>query len=107
MVAWGMAGRRTLQEKKVAELRRRLSENQDITQLKLVRTPSESNFEKSVINRSYYYPELLLPINLVRSDLTKTVGVTILALISQMVLATYLNKGGWQVILKFFLRGGD
>jgi len=102
-----MAGRRTLQKKKVAALRKRLLERQRVVQVESMKVPVNSIFEKNVVNSGFYYPELSLPLNLVRSDLTKTVGVTILALISQIALAMYLNKGGWQFILKFFLRGGD
>jgi hypothetical protein len=107
MVAWGVAERRTLQEKKVAELRRKLFERQFVAPSELKTASVTMKVEKSVTDDGYYYPELMLPINLVKSDLTKTLGVAILALISQIALLMYLNRGGWQIILRVFLRGGD
>jgi len=46
--------------------------------------------------------EMKIPIELIKKDLTKTLGVTILALILQIALMVYLNKSGWQIILNKF-----
>ena len=48
---------------------------------------------------SFYQPEITLPIESIKRDLTRTAGITILALILQLVLAVYLVRGGWQKIL--------
>jgi len=46
----------------------------------------------------FYQPEISLPVKMVFSDLTKTVVVTILALVLQIGISIFLTKGGWQWI---------
>ncbi|HJZ05194.1 hypothetical protein A2634_00300 [Candidatus Amesbacteria bacterium RIFCSPHIGHO2_01_FULL_48_32] len=48
---------------------------------------------------SFYQPEVSLPMRRIVSDLTRTAVVTILAVVLQLVLFTYLNRGGWSIIL--------
>ena len=72
-------------------------------------SPSVRNLQieiKQEITQSrgtFYTPTLELPMNLLRKDLTKTLVVTILAIIVQVCLAYYLNQGGWEIINKAFI----
>lgn len=54
--------------------------------------------EISLDTVSFYVPGFNLPIEMVKKDLTKTVIVTILAMVGQVALAIYLNSGGWQLV---------
>ena len=47
----------------------------------------------------YYQPEIALPLNIIKRDLTKTIAVTILALFLQGGLYFYLQKAGWGQLL--------
>ncbi len=47
---------------------------------------------------NYYVPEINLGTQEMKRDLTKTVSLTILALILQFSFAAYLNRGGWQLV---------
>lgn len=47
---------------------------------------------------SFYVPEIKLELSEMKKDLTKTVCLTILALILQFSFAAYLNRGGWQQV---------
>jgi hypothetical protein len=82
-----MARRRTRREKLNAVIRRNTEQSRP-----------EPEFQKKIDNGSFYVPEISLSTKLVALDLTKTVAVTILALILQFALAGYLNAGGWQTI---------
>ena len=46
----------------------------------------------------YYVPEVTLSTKLLTYDLTKSLAMTILALLLQFSLAVYLNRGGWQQV---------
>lgn len=85
-----MAGKRTRKEKLVAQLRRKL------------RAMPEPQIEtkRIVTTGNFYNPEIILPTNALRSDLTRTAVMTILALILQMAVYIYLNSGGWQTVLR-------
>jgi len=53
---------------------------------------------KSHNKAAFYEPEMELSIGEVRLDLTRSVIVTILALILQFSFAWWLNHGGWQFV---------
>jgi len=90
-----MAKRRTRREKIEAQLRRKWvsvvpsknEKNDDKQEQNLKETPS--NFQE---------PEISLSLNLLKRDLTKSLSLTILALILLFGLAGYLNSGGWQTV---------
>lgn len=48
---------------------------------------------------NFYQPEIALPLKIIKTDLTKTLAVTILALLLQIGLYVYLQRGGWPIIL--------
>ena len=52
-----------------------------------------------ITKADYYSPALKLSISEIRKDLTRGVGVTILALICEISLYLYLQNGGWQSVL--------
>lgn len=56
----------------------------------MIKTESRSDF---------YQPEIALPLKIIKTDLTKTLAVTILALLLQVGLYVYLQHGGWPIIL--------
>jgi hypothetical protein len=88
-----MAKKRTKKEKIIARLRK---------QTQVVQGPVQTS-EKTTI-QSFYYPEITLPVNLLRMDLTRTVMVTILALFLQGGLFWYLYyQNGYQLIIKFMV----
>jgi hypothetical protein len=82
-----MAGRRTKAEKIAAKLRKRLEKIEPIAVKEVV-------FAKE----DYYVPEVTLSTKLLTYDLTKSLAMTILALLLQFSLAVYLNRGGWQQV---------
>jgi hypothetical protein len=82
-----MARRRTRAEKIAAKLRKQLERVEPVTTTQVV-APKED----------YYVPEVALSTKLLTSDLTKSLAVTILALLVQFSLAVYLNRGGWQQV---------
>jgi hypothetical protein len=82
-----MARRRTKAEKIAAKLRRRLREIE----------PAAVK-ETAPAKEDYYVPEITLSTKLLTSDLTKSLAMTILALVLQFSLAVYLNRGGWQQV---------
>lgn len=51
---------------------------------------------ESPVKQNYYVPEISLSTKLLSQDLTKSLAMTILALILQFSLAIYLSQGGWQ-----------
>lgn len=53
------------------------------------------------VSASSPYHELVMPTTSLKADLTKTLIVTILALILQFSLASYLQNGGWNTLQKF------
>jgi len=88
-----MAKKRTKKEKIIARLRKQ-------TQVVQVPIPAQGK----VAVQSFYYPEITLPVNLLRMDLTRTAVVTILALILQGGLFWYLYyQNGYQLIIKFMV----
>ena len=92
-----MAKRRTRAEKELARLRR-LVEKKEINPVNSTEKRENANLKRVTATADFYVPELALPVKLLRLDLTKSVGVTILALILQIALAVYLNRGGWQFV---------
>lgn len=71
-----------------------------------MRTPvqAQEKMQEKITAQSFYYPEITLPVNLLRKDLTRTVVVTILALILQGGLFWYLYyKNGYPLIVKFMI----
>jgi hypothetical protein len=89
-----MAEHRTRQQKIVAKLRRELAAREETVQYR----PTEIKEKSADVKRVFYQPEMTLPVKLVWLDLTKTVAVTILALIIQLGLSVWLSRGGWQWI---------
>lgn len=92
-----MAEHRTRQQKVVAKLRRELelvSKNKNVGYQIAVDLKDKNASAKPI----FYQPELSLPVKMVWLDLTKTVGVTILALAFQIGLSVWLSRGGWQWI---------
>lgn len=92
-----MGKKRTKLEKMRAKLR-----NIQVTSTK-IQTNSNIQFpttkpEISLNKAAFYAPNLELPMEMLKVDLTKTLVVTILAIILQMSLAFYLNHGGWKMI---------
>lgn len=55
---------------------------------------------KPSVSTNFYSPTLTLSSEALKSDLTKTLIVTILALILQFSLAAYLHKGGYNNLLQ-------
>jgi hypothetical protein len=102
-----MAGKRTRKEKIIAKLRRQ-TESRPHSQV-VSNSPlsplSLSNRGETVVKKieGFYAPEIVIPMKLIASDLTKTVIVTILALILQIAISIYFSHGGWQFV-KSFLR---
>jgi hypothetical protein len=88
-----MSKKRTRQEKVLANLKRQL-----VTKTSVDLPPQAKSERISLSTQTFYQPEFNLPLKLVYFDLTKTLAVTILALILQFALAAYLSHGGWQVI---------
>ncbi|KKT58691.1 MAG: hypothetical protein UX91_C0006G0228 [Candidatus Amesbacteria bacterium GW2011_GWB1_47_19] len=82
-------------------MRRILYQDQPAPKVKQVEVREEKEPDIKV---NYYVPELTLPTVLLRRDLTKAVGVTILALLLQIILAVYLNRGGWQFVSSVLLK---
>jgi len=89
-----MAEHRTRQQKIVAKLRRELAAREETVSYR----PVEVKEKSADVKRVFYQPEMTLPVKLVWLDLTKTVAVTILALIIQFGLSVWLSRGGWQWI---------
>ncbi len=85
----------------IAKLRRELSGREDGREKSRPETGQKSTDAEPV----FYQPELTLPVRLVWSDLTKTVAVTILALIVQSGLSVWLSRGGWQLINNLWFAG--
>jgi hypothetical protein len=85
-----MAKRRTKQQKIAAKWKRKLEKPE-------IRTEVITENER-ITKPDFYIPEFSLSMNLLTRDLTKSLAVTILALILQFSLATYLNRGGWQTV---------
>ena len=56
--------------------------------------------EKAITSAGFYQPEVSLSVGVIKRDLTKTLLVTILALALQFMMYTYLQRGGWPVVLK-------
>ena len=54
---------------------------------------------KQVAQVNFYQPEISLPLGVIKVDLTKTLIVTILALLLQLGLFMYLQHGGWPIVL--------
>jgi hypothetical protein len=94
----GMAKRRTKQQKIAANWKRQF-ENHEI---KVINNPPRETINtvknEPVPRKDFYVPEFSLSTNLLIRDLTKSLAVTILALILQFSLAAYLNHGGWQTV---------
>lgn len=88
----GMAKRRTKQQKIAASWKRFSETPPAMTINKVIKEP--------VPQKDFYIPEYSLSMNLLTRDLTKSLAVTILALILQFSLAAYLNHGGWQIVNK-------
>jgi hypothetical protein len=88
VLAWGMPIRRLREEKREAAVKR----------FELIQSGRD---EKSgVVTTNFNYPGMSLDITKVVLDLTRTMVVTILALILQVVLYVYLyHFGGWQKML--------
>jgi hypothetical protein len=88
-----MAKKRTRKEKIIARLRKQ-------TQVESVQAKTQDK----ITVQGFYYPEITLPVNLLRMDLTRTILVTILALILQGSLFWYLfYRDGYQLIIKFMV----
>jgi hypothetical protein len=85
-----MAERRTRSEKIIAEIRRREKIKFPLPSVKL-----NSGMKTNIVLQ---FSGTNLPVELVTTDLTKSLAVTILALILQFALAGYLDRGGWQDI---------
>ena len=85
-----MAKRRTKQQKIAANWKKKF-ETPVIRKINPV-------VNEPVVQKDFYVPEFSLSINLLTRDLTKSLAVTILALILQFTLAAYLNRGGWQTV---------
>lgn len=88
-----MASRRTKKDKIKARenLNNRPVQNNLSFSLNLQKSTNKST--------SSYTPELSLPIHSIKADLTRTLLVTILALLLQVILYVYLQKEGWNKIL--------
>ena len=86
-----MAVKRTRKDKVLAQLRRKV-ESQNARE-------REERSERPEFKPDFYQPEISLPLPAMTADLTRTAIVTILALALQMATVTYLNKGGWNVVL--------
>ncbi len=93
-----MAKRRTKQQKLAAKLHRLTLQNQVLSQKPAVIPIKPDIINEGVIKHDFYVPELSLSTKLLTYDLTKSLAVTILALILQFGLALYLNHGGWQTV---------
>jgi hypothetical protein len=96
-----MARKRTKAEKIAAKLRRQLAAVN--TQKPQITTTLHSKSEYPVEDNAYL-PELTLSTKLLARDLTKSLAVTILALVLQFSLAVYLNRGGWQQVNSMLLK---
>ena len=94
-----MANKRTRREKKIARLRRLVEKVQErpVVYEKPVEVKEDKMADVKAVS---YVPTRDLPIKLLKLDLTKAVGVTILALILQISLTVYLHKGGWEFVNK-------
>lgn len=92
-----MSKRRTKSEKIRAELRKNKiqSTNNKINSNIEIQMPAQT---LAHTRGAFYTPSFELPMELLKKDLTKTLIVTILAVILQMSLANYLNHGGWNLI---------
>jgi len=93
-----MAKRRTKQQKMAANWKRQFDVTKnEITNKSLPETVNSIENEP-IPKKDFYMPEFSLSMNLLTRDLTKSLAVTILALILQFTLAAYLNHGGWQTV---------
>ena len=88
VLAWGMAMHRTREQKLEAQRKRMQLSSNNI------------EYKKANNTSQYYYPEMSLDVKNVKADLTRTLWVTILAAILQLILFLYLNQAhGWQKVL--------
>lgn len=55
--------------------------------------------QKGPNRAEFFTPELKLPVSSIRSDLTRGILVTILALFLEISIYVYLQNGGWQRVL--------
>lgn len=92
-----MAKRRT-RAQKITALQRRSNLNSTITSNVSEKYEYKTTAKATENRVNYYVSEIPLSLKLISSDLTKSLVVAILALILQFMLATYLNRGGWQQV---------
>lgn len=86
-----MGIRRTREQKIIASLRRELKEGG-------INSPEEKQSFK--VQRRYYTPTLELPSVEIKRDLVKTGLYAGLALVFQLGLYEYLQRGGWDLLRK-------
>lgn len=89
-----MGQRRTKEQKIIAQLRRKLEE---------IKPADLAAKVEHWQNRTYVNPNLTLPVKEIRKDLLRTVMVLIGALMLQVVLAQYLQHGGWDVVKRLLV----
>jgi hypothetical protein len=93
-----MAKRRTKQQKIAAKLKKQIFVSETNATVKYQPELINTAKNEPVVKKDYYMPEFTISMNLLTRDLTKSLAVTILALILQFSLAAYLNHGGWQSV---------
>ena len=93
-----MAKRRTKQQKIAANWKRQFEKRDTKVINDFPREVINTIINEPVSKKDFYMPEFSLSTNLLTRDLTKSLAVTILALVLQFSLAVYLNHGGWQTI---------
>lgn len=103
MLQLGMARKRTRQQKVRAATKRQ--------EPFVFKKPEQSNIDQKIetkintqITPHFYQPELTIPVSAIRADLTKTLAVTILALILQLAFAAYLSRGGWGTVNSLLMK---
>jgi len=103
MLQLGMAKKRTRQEKVRAATKRQ--------EPFVFKRPEQNKTDKKLETKiktettpHFYQPELTIPVSAIRTDLTKTLAVTILALILQLALAAYLSRGGWSTVNSLLMK---